>query len=185
MLFRSVIPFSGQKVSVCARVKGIECISGDIVFCIDGDSYAQKNWISEMKSLIDKDVVLVGSWVKFSGGFYNSISNYFNKLSCTKSDNATRWLWGSSFGFLGKDKNKIKDALWRSIEISEKSKATRNPDDYILALFMKRYGSIKITNKTHVLTNVKEKGFIDEVKRNIENLKNGKRIENFLRNVLR
>lgn len=181
----TVIPFRGQEGIVYARMKGLEYVSGDIVLCIDGDSYAEKNWILEMKNLFEKDVVLVGSWVKLSDSVHNSISNYFNRLSCTKSNNATRWLWGSSFGFLGKDKSKIIDALERSIDISEKSKATRNPDDYILALFMKRYGSIKITNKAYVTTNVKEKSFIGEIKRNIENFKNGNKIENFLKNMIR
>ena len=177
----NVVTFEGENGIVYARLKGIENVTGDIVLCIDGDSYAEKNWVEEMIKLFQKDVVLVGSYVKLSGGIFNSISNYFNKKSCTKFNNATLWVWASSFGFLGKDVVKISDGLEKSIEISDKAKLTRNPDDYILALFMKRYGVLKVTNKTYVTANVKEKGFINEIKRSLENIKNGQRVEKFLK----
>ena len=180
----TLVNFQGEIGTVYARLKGIENVSGDIVLCIDGDSYAEKNWISEMVSLFQKDVVFIGSWVKLSGGIFNSISDYFNKKSCTKSNNATHWIWGPSFSFLGKDKEKIKDGLMKSIEISEKLKLSRNPDDYILAIFMKRYGNLKVTNKTYVTAYMKEKGFIKEIKRSIENIQNGNKIDRFLKKIV-
>ena len=164
----TLVNFQGEIGTVYARLKGIENVSGDIVLCIDGDSYAEKNWISEMVSLFQKDVVFIGSWVKL----------------CTKSNNATHWIWGPSFSFLGKDKEKIKDGLMKSIEISEKLKLSRNPDDYILAIFMKRYGNLKVTNKTYVTAYMKEKGFIKEIKRSIENIQNGNKIDRFLKKIV-
>lgn len=180
----TVVPFEDKLGIVQARLEGLEHVSGDIVLCIDGDSYAEKNWITEMVLLFKKDVVLVGSWVKLSGSFYNSIGNFFNELSCTKVDNATHWIWGPSFGFLAIDKGKIEDGFLKSIEISEKLKLSRNPDDYILSLFMKRYGDLKVTNKTYVTVNIKEQGFVAEIKRNIENHRNGYKIERFLKNIM-
>ena len=180
----TVVNFQGEIGTVYARLKGIENVSGDIVLCIDGDSYAEKNWISEMVSLFQKDIVLIGSWIKLSGSIFNTISNFFNKKSCTKANNATHWIWGTSFGFLGKDKEKIKDGLMKSIEISEKLKLSRNPDDYILAIFMKRYGNLKVTNKTYVTAYMKEKGFIKEIKRSIENIQNGNKIDRFLKKIM-
>ena len=176
--------FQGEAGTAYARMKGIENISGDIILCIDGDSYAEKNWISGMVSLFQKDIVLIGSWVKLSGSIFNAVSNFFNKKSCIKANNATHWIWGPSFGFLGKDKEKIKDGFLKSIEISEKLKLSRNPDDYLLALFMKRYGNLKVTNKTYVTANMKERGFMNELKRSIENIKNGNKINRFLKKIV-
>jgi glycosyltransferase involved in cell wall biosynthesis len=180
----TVVQFEGEKGIVHARLEGLKHVSGDIVLCVDGDSYAENNWISEMISKFGKDVVLIGSWVKLSGSFYNSVGNFFNKLSCTKADNATHWVWASSFGFLGRDKDKIEDGFQKSIEISDKLKLSRNPDDYILALFMKRYGNLKVTNKTYVTANMKERGFINEIKRSIENIRNGHKVERFLKKIM-
>lgn len=179
-----IIEFKGEKGIVQARLKGLENVSGDIVLCIDGDSYAEKNWTKEMTLLFQKNVVLVGSYVKLSGGIINSMGNFFNKLSCTRPNNATHWIWGPSFGFLGKDKDKIQAGLLKSIEIKEKLKLSRDTDDYMLALFMKRYGDIKITNKTYVTVNIKERGFFNEVKRTFENIRNGQKIDIFLKNAL-
>ena len=180
----TVVNFQGEAGITYARMKGIENVYGDIVLCIDGDSYAEKNWISEMVPLFQKDVVLIGSWIKLSRSIFNAVSNFFNKKSCIKANNATHWIWGPSFGFLGKDKEKIKDGFIKSIEISEKLKLSRNPDDYLLALFMKRYGNLKVTNKTYVTANMKERGFINELKRSIENIRNGNKIDNFLKKLL-
>ncbi len=180
-----IIEFKGETGIIQARLKGIENLSGDIILCIDGDSCAEKNWIEEMKKLFQKNVVLIGSYVKLSGGIFNSIGNFFNKLSCTKSNNATHWIWGPSFGFLGKDKDKIQTGFLKSIEIREKLKLSRDVDDYMLGLFIKRYGDIRITNKTYVTTNIKERGFLNEVKRSIENIQNGLRVDKFLKNSLK
>ena len=180
----TIVNFEGGMGILSARMKGIENVSGDIVLCIDGDSYASKNWISEMIPLFQKNIVLIASWVKLSGTIFNSISNFFNKISCTRENNATHWIWGPSFGFLGKDKEKIKGGFQKSIEISEQLKLSRNPDDYILAIFMKRYGTLKVTNKTYVTVNVKERGFVNEIKRSIENIRNGQKIERFLKKIV-
>jgi glycosyltransferase involved in cell wall biosynthesis len=176
-----VIPFEGKRGTVYARMKGLDSVSGEVILCIDGDSTAEKNWISEMVPLLKRDVVLAGSWVKLSGGIYYSFSNFFNKRSCLKRDNATHWIWGASFAFLGRDKEKVREAFLKSIEISEKINLNLNPDDYILALYMKRYGSLMITNKTFVTANMKEQGLISEIKRSIENIMNRKKVERFLK----
>lgn len=74
-----IIPFSGPHGIVCARLESMKHVSGDIILCTDGDSWAAKNWVEVMSTtLIKENLILLGSWVKFKGTLFGSISNIFN-----------------------------------------------------------------------------------------------------------
>lgn len=176
-----VIPFSGPSGIIHARVEGLRLVSGDIILCIDGDSFAEKNWIEEMVKTLSRGNILVGSWIKLKGNLLGQISNFSNRLRCTHSKNPSRWLWGSSFAFWGKDKEYIKEFLEKSKILSRDLGLSRNPDDLWLALFMKELGLIEITNKTYVTQNAKEQTLMSGIKRNFENIRNGNEIEKYFK----
>ena len=168
-----IVPCDGPTGVVHARIKGIESVTGDYILCIDGDSFAQKNWVEVMSSTLYKNV-LVGSWIAFDGGFFEIISNWFNRCFCvSKGQRATRWIWGASFAFHSKYKEAVIEILKRSINLSTELHLSRNPDDYWLALFMSKLGTLEVTNKTHVTAHIKEIGLKDSLARNKENKRNG------------
>lgn len=179
----NVIHLDDPEGIVYARIKGIESAQNEIILCIDGDSYAQKNWVEEMvRVLIQNDNVLVGSWVKFKGTLFGTFANWYNKYRCIKKRNTARWIWGPSMAFWKKDKERVCKILEESITLSKEIGLSRNPDDYWLALFMKEYGAIEVTNKTSVTVHTKETSNQEAAQRSAENVRNGDLMEEFFKN---
>ncbi|HPS21311.1 MAG TPA: glycosyltransferase family 2 protein [Candidatus Paceibacterota bacterium] len=175
-----IIEYKGPEGIVYARVEGLKNVTGDIVLCIDGDSYAKKNWIEVMTKLLEQNNILVASWVKIKGANFNFFHNLLNKYLCVWNfRRKARWVWGPSFAFWGRDKNKVSEIFIKSIELSKHLNLTRNPEDLWLALFLEQDGKIEITNKTFVVANQKEKGSREAFSRNLENVRNGKIIERY------
>ena len=178
--FINVIQYNGSIGIVYARLEGLKNVSGDIILCIDGDSYAKENWIEVMTDLLKKGNILVASWVKLKGTMFNFLHNFFNKYLCVRTlRNKARWVWGPSFAFFGKDKDKVSEIFVKSIELTKKLNLSKNPEDLWLALFLGLEGKIEITNKTHVTVNQKEKTNIKAILRSLDNMKNGKIIESY------
>jgi len=173
------IKLNGESGPVYARIEGIKNTSKEIILCIDGDSVAQKNWVEMMIKTLKNDNVLAGSYIEMKGTLFDSLSNLWNKYFCvTKNEKATRWLWGASFAFWGKDKEFVIDILKKSIRVSKELKLAGNKiaEDYWLALFMNEIGNIEITNKTYVVANTKELSIMESWKRNRLNHKNGEKM---------
>lgn len=178
-----ILKLDGEPGIINARIYGISNSTKDIILCIDGDSFAKNNWIEEMnKTLNSHNNVLVGSWVKFRGTFFGSISNISNKKLCkTSGADALRWLWGPSFCFYQKDKKNVIEIFNKSLKLSKELGLSRNPDDLWLALFMSKIGNIEITNNTYVTQNQKENNTVSAIKRNFENIKNANKTEKFFK----
>jgi glycosyltransferase involved in cell wall biosynthesis len=178
-----VIPFQGEPGPVYARIEGITNVSGDIILCIDGDSVAENNWIEAMvKTLESNSNILVGSWVKINGTIVETMANIWNKYFCvSKNKKATRWLWGASFAFWGKDKDFVFKSLAKNIEIARELKLPKGKiaEDYWLALSMNKIGNIEITNKTWVTTNSKEISSFAVISRSWQNVMSGYTIKTF------
>ena len=77
-----IIPFNGQEGITYARIEGLKNIVGDIVLCIDGDSYAKENWIEVMTKTLRNGNILVGSWIKIKGTLFGNTTNIFDKYLC-------------------------------------------------------------------------------------------------------
>jgi glycosyltransferase involved in cell wall biosynthesis len=170
-----VISFSGEIGPVYARMEGLRNVSGDIVLSIDGDAVAEKNWVQVMTKELETKI-LVGSWVKIKGTFFDTLSNFFNKYFCvSKNKKATTWLWGASFTFWGKEKIFVLETFQKSIKLSKELKFSpgRIAEDYWLALFMKNLGEVAITNKTWVTAHAKETSIGRAIGQSIQNHING------------
>ena len=59
----TVIPYDGPKGIIYARLESLKYLHGDIVLCIDGDSYARKNWIEVLSKTLADGRVFAGSWI--------------------------------------------------------------------------------------------------------------------------
>lgn len=177
-----IILLNGESGPVYARIEGIKNAQGDIILCIDGDSVAEKNWIEVMTKILENNI-LVGSWVKFNGSIFDNLSNIWNKYFCvSKNKKATRWIWGASFAFWGKDKNLVLETLEKSIRAGKELGLPNNriAEDFWLALFMGKVGNLAITNKTWITADTKGSSSKNSYLRNRQNHKNGRLIEKFL-----
>lgn len=147
----TVAPFNGPKGIIHARLEGLNRVSGDIILCLDGDAFVRHDWVEVMTATLKKgNNVLVGSRVKFKGAIFGYILNMYGRnLPVSKKHKVAHWMWGSSLAFWGKDKEFIQKIIRDSVILSDKMGLTRNLEDYWLALFMSRRGTIEVTNKTY------------------------------------
>jgi len=180
----TTINFKGEPGIVSARLEGMKHISGDMVICIDGDSFAPANWVEVMsKTLQSNNNILVGSHVKFKGTVFGNLLNMSFKYLCvSKKIKPSNWIWGVSFAFWKKDTNLIEKYLKESLIVIKKIKLSRNPDDYFVALLMSKKGNIEVTNKTFVTQNTKENDSLKMISRIVENSKDVKLVEDYFGN---
>ena len=177
-----IISFNSSEEIIYARIEGLKNVVGDIILCIDGDSYAKKNWVEVMTKTLKNGNILIGSWIKIKGTLFGNITNIFNKYLCIlNTKNKGHWIWGPSFAFWSRDKEKIRNIFEKSIELTKKLNLSRNPDDYWLALFLNNEGKLEITNKTNVTCHQKESSSVKAICRNFESLRNGNIMRHFWR----
>lgn len=184
----TVVPLNGTPGIVHARLEGFAHVSGDIILCIDGDSYARRNWVDVMtRTLAQGNTVLAGSWVKFKGTIFGNLYNIYNRCLCvSKNQKVAYWIWGTSYAFWGKDKERVAEILKKSAALSDALKLPRNPEDYWLALFMSTYGNLAVTNETWVTSHTKETSTLGMFFRRKESYNNRRLMdEHFARIVLK
>ncbi len=178
----TIVSLNGLPGVIFARIEGLRYVTGEIICCIDGDSYAKNNWIAEMIKILARKNILVGSWVKFKGTLAGCISNFYNKYQCVSTgEKASMWIWGPSFAFWFKDKSIVENIYKESIYLSKKLGLSRNPEDYWLALFMSKKGNIAVINTTHVSSYMKEKTTTEALKRGKENSENGEKMYRYFK----
>lgn len=178
----TVVEYKGPKGITYARIRGLDSVSGDIILCIDGDSFAEPNWIEKLGTTLKHNGnVLVGSWVKFTGTLFGRISNISNKYTCVHPP-ASAWIWGPSFAFYGKDKLFVKEVFEKTFSLSSSLHLSRNPDDYWLALTMQRRGNLEVINTTFVTQHTKETTFLQAFRRNRENNRNARIMRLWMKN---
>lgn len=176
----SVIDYNGPKGIAYACIEGLRHVSGDIILCTDGDSYVPHNWCAVMKKTLRNNNVLVGSWIKYKNTFFGRISNIFNMYKCISKHHAERWVWGPSMAFWKRDSDVVREIFEQSILLSQELGLSRNPDDYWLALFMKKRGQLQVTNKTYVAQHPKEQSSIEMIQRNKENMNNARLVNTYI-----
>ena len=71
--------------------------------------------------------------------------------------------------------------IWQhSLELSQRLGLARNPDDYWLALGMAKHGRVGLTSATSVTAASKEGDTLASLRRNLANIRDGRRIREFL-----
>ncbi len=180
-----VIRFDGPAGIVAARIKGLESVTGDIICCIDGDSYADKYWVECLSVLLQKNKnVLVGSWVKFQGTVFGWLANWINYFfGGAKGEKAALLIWGPSFAFWGRDRDFVKETYKKSEAYTAQLGLSRNPEDYWLALFMSQKGNLEVTSRTFVINNTKETTTEEAIKRHKENVANARAMVAFFQTI--
>jgi hypothetical protein len=98
-----------------------------------------------------------------------------------KTKDPAQKIWGPSFGFSAEHIQMVCFAYEESQLLSEVLGLSRNPEDYWLARFMCREGTLGFVTTTSVTCHVKERSSIKAMRRYGENVSNGRKIDRFLK----
>ena len=181
-----LVEYNGPNGVTYARIKGFETVTGDIICCIDGDGYANTNWIKNtIKPFTDEKVVLTGGvtfYTKLFLPFLNSIyyfyikrflPNYFKKLPF--------YPFGPNFA-IRKNTYEIISGLTPFIELRKSLNIERWPDDAYLGLKCREIGKVKFATGSFVYAVAKEKNNIEVLKRGKKEIIASKILKNYFKN---
>ncbi len=166
-----------------ARMFGFKQVSGELIFCIDGDAYAEKNWIFELsRPFREKNVVCVGGVVIYTGvliPLLNSLRYFYVKPIFDKFFPMLPFYpFGPSFA-IRKDVYEQIGGLSPFIELRAKLNLIRWPDDAYLGFMCHRIGKVILTKKTIVFARAKEKNSIESIQRGILEFKAGRLLKEY------
>ncbi len=166
-----------------ARIFGFKQVAGELIFCIDGDAYAQSNWISELaEPFMEKGVVCVGGVVIYTGvliPLLNSLRYFYIKPILEKFFTILPFYpFGPSFAIRKETYEKI-GGLEPFISLRTKLNLIRWPDDAYLGFMCHRIGKVILTKKTIVFARAKEKNSIESIKRGILEFKAGRILKEY------
>lgn len=129
-----------------ARVRGFREAQGEIIACIDGDSWAiGKNWLSALISRLHMGKNLaVGGGVLLLGGLIPFLMSLdFFWLKPIYAPNRLKYFWGANFAIRKSVYEKI-GGLIPFIELNNKLGLSLAPEDLYLALEVARVGEVAI-----------------------------------------
>lgn len=151
-----IVELAGPDGVVYARIRGFEEAQGEIVACIDSDSYARKNWLQKLIiSLSDPSVLAVGGGVWLTGGLIPSLMSldffwlkpiYRFLLRFWTSQNDGRhgeYFWGANFCIRKSVYEKI-GGLVPFIQLIQKLGLSLAPEDLYLSLRVSEVGRVVI-----------------------------------------
>lgn len=96
-----VVEYYGPEGVPYARIKGFEKVQGDIVACIDGDSVADRKWLSQLiKPLVrNPAVTIVAGYVVITNSVFSRLTSLWQFMANRKLFRTTTHLfaWGSNF----------------------------------------------------------------------------------------
>ena len=174
----------GKPGIVYARIQGITHTTGDRIFCIDGDAWAEKNWIESLDILLNQSPYsFVGSFVKYTENIFWTLINSLNFLMSFFIRNKTYWVWGPSFAFSKEKKGQIIQYLKEFLDVVKKIKLEGYPDDFWVALRYSQNNPILFTRKTIVHAVAKEQNFFDGLKRSIGSNRNVPKLISYLKST--
>lgn len=181
-----VVPFQGPKGVVYARMYGFKEVAGEIIACIDGDAYAEDNWLEEIiKPLMNTEISGVGTVVFYYGSIFSGwasfnffylrhfMQRFFGKFG-------KFYFFGPSFAVRKNDYTNV-GGLEPFIELKKKLPLINWPDDCYLSLALWKQGEVVLVNKpkTKVFAVSKNKGFHGVFIRPFEQMIDGYRLYNF------
>jgi glycosyltransferase involved in cell wall biosynthesis len=148
----------GPSGIIYARKEGIASASGDHIFCIDGDAWAQKNWIESLDQLLlQNKKALVGSCVVYQGNLFWTFANWLNRILMRVMKNKESWIWGPSFAFSREQRPYVLERLKEFPNLHTQLALKTYPDDFWLALNFAYDYAVLFTMKTCVSARTKEK----------------------------
>jgi len=156
--FVKVVEYSGPEGTIYARIKGFELAMGDIVACIDGDSYASSKWLQRISEpLEDKLITGTGGMIWFFHGFVKNIwSISFFFLDKYFRPTYRFYFWGANFACRAEDYKKI-GGLTPLIKLKDDLGLHLFPDDAYLSCALSKIGNVSFISSAHVTAHLKSK----------------------------
>ncbi|MEW6616978.1 MAG: glycosyltransferase family 2 protein [Patescibacteria group bacterium] len=157
--FVKVIEYSGPDGTIYARIKGFELVTGDIVACIDGDSYASSKWLDYITTpLHDRSITGTGGMVWFFHGFIKNIwSISFFFLDRYFRPTYHFYFWGANFACRAEDYRKV-GGLTPLIKLKDELGLHLLPDDAYLSCALSKIGKVLFVPSAEVTAHLKYNG---------------------------
>lgn len=134
-----------ERGPIYARTVGFKEVTGDVVVCLDGDSYAPPQWVEKItKPFEDSLVVGTGGIVWFNGICANLASISFFFLDPLFRPTYHFYFWGANFA-VRKTAYDAVGGLEPLIALKEKLKLHFMPDDAYLSLALMKQGEVTYT----------------------------------------
>lgn len=153
-----IVEFNGPQGILFARIKGFNETSGDIIACIDGDSYASRDWLKKINKKFQENASIsaVGGMV----WFYNGILANLWSISFFFFDRFFRptyrfYFWGTNFACKKSDYDSIL-GLEPLVELKKTLKLNFWAEDLYLSLALSKKGSVVFCPPAYVWSDSKE-----------------------------
>lgn len=141
-----VVEYNGPHGQPYARIKGFQEVTGDIVACIDGDAWADKNWLKHITSplLRNPDITLSAGRVVFLNNLFWKIAMlrqyFFRKF---RNNELNKFASGACFACRKKDYEKV-GGLQPIIKLKDELKLYFWAEDYYLSLALQTIGQMNL-----------------------------------------
>ena len=180
----TVIRHDGPPGSIYARMKGFESVSGDVIACIDGDAFANTQWLEGLvDTLRDPSISLVGSRIAVQGTLtmrfasFRTFSVTYPLLAVLGLHRLFFDIWGAGFAVRKTDYDAIGGLaplilLHAALDFSP----SYWPDDFYLTLRLREKGRVAIAPRSRVVVLGKEHGEREALARSWHNQKNARRM---------
>lgn len=141
--FVKTIEYSGPEGTIYARIRGFELVTGDVIACIDGDSYASPTWLEHITEPFSNDnsIVGIGGFVRFNGFFANLASLGFFFFDPIFRPTYHFYFWGANFAVRKSEYEKT-GGFTPLITLKEKLGLHLMPDDAYLSCALMKLGKI-------------------------------------------
>ncbi len=181
-----LVSYSSEPGVTFARIKGFEEVSGDVVACIDGDSFAENQWLEKIISpLADLDVSGVGTVVVYTGSIFSRLAtfkyfyfrHFFEKFF---SRYGKFYFFGPSFA-VRKNDYEFVGGFAPFIGLRKTLPLINWPDDAYLGLALWKKGKVVLVKdkNTKVFARAKNLGIYGIFIRPFEQVIDGRRLFNY------
>ncbi len=153
-----IIDLGNPSGTVYARMKGFEEAKSEVVAFLDGDAYADKNWLKELVGLLkDPKVVGVGGYVAMRGSLLARLMSwtFFFWSPVFKRDHHF-FFWGANFACRKKDYEKG-GGLKGLIPLRKSLLLNYWAEDLYLSLVLEKLGRVVFARKAKVWAWAKNK----------------------------
>ncbi len=184
-----LISYQGSRGVTFARIEGFKHVEGEIIACIDGDSYAEKNWLKEItRPFYNQDIAGVGTVVVYTGSLFSRLVSFkhfymISFLNVILGKYGKFYFFGPSFA-VRKNDYKLSGGFEPFIELRKKLHLKNWPDDCYLSLVLLRKGKVVLVRKkqTRVFAKAKNLGLYGIFIRPFEQMIDGKKLFDYFKN---
>lgn len=154
-----VVEYRGPEGVPYARIKGFEEVQGDIVACIDGDSVADKYWLSRLTAPLVRNpaVTIVAGYVVITNSVFSRLTSFWQFICNRKllGNKKHLFAWGSNFACRKSDYEKV-GGIGPIIKLRETLSLHFWAEDFYISLALMQVGQIYVALRAKTYTQLPE-----------------------------